>query len=271
MRDTRRFIAGSEIKQVQSGIVGYGIPNRSATTGFPPLPAPGFGGILHGFGLEALRWITGDRIETPGQLAGLGVVGGDIAANAIFGAGISDDYAAGGDARRAGDGVSLGDIEGVGGPNRRAGALVEGNQFTVERADIDEVAIEGDATIYRIATKKVGTGPLDPRVVGPKLLSGFGVESVNHAPGAGGVENAALDERSGFQAASRAHFAAPNHSQVRHGLFIDLVQRAETLIIVGSPIEKPIARGRVRGGNNIAPGLPPGKGGEAERGKQQQD
>jgi len=133
-------IAGSEIQQVQSGIVGDRIPDSSTATDFPAFAAQGFGGGLHGLGFKAARGISGNGVETPSQLAGFGVVRGDASAYPIFGAGVANDDAARDDAWRSRDGVSLGNIDGVQGPDGSASAFVDGDQFAVKRGDVNFVA-----------------------------------------------------------------------------------------------------------------------------------
>jgi len=56
-----------------------------------------------------------------------------------------------------------------------------------------------------------------------------------------------FNEWSRFQAARRTHLAAPDQAEVRNGLFIDLVQRTEALIVIGPAIQEPIGEGGLRG------------------------
>ncbi len=92
---------------------------------------------------KRLRRIAGHGVEAPGQLAGLRVVGRDVAAHAELGAAVADDDLALDDARRAGDRVRL--ASGRRSPPPTSAlpvARVERDQPAVERADVDLALVE---------------------------------------------------------------------------------------------------------------------------------
>src|SRR3546814_15752645 len=67
----------------------------------------------------------GHGIEAPALLAGVGVIGGDIAAHPEFGAAVADQHHVLDDARGAGDCVGLALVEGLRRPDLLAGLAVE--------------------------------------------------------------------------------------------------------------------------------------------------
>ena len=82
-----------------------------------------------------LRRIARHDVELPGLLAGLGVIGGDVAARAEVAAAVADDHLAVGDARRARDRQRLTRLQGLRGPHRLAGLGVQRDQAPVEGRD----------------------------------------------------------------------------------------------------------------------------------------
>src|SRR5580704_16390924 len=76
-----RGIAGGPINEIQLRIVRTGDPGRCAA-GLPRVASPGFVARLAG---------AGNGIESPGTLAGVGVIGIDEAAHAIFAARDTND------------------------------------------------------------------------------------------------------------------------------------------------------------------------------------
>ena len=102
----RRAVAGADVDQVGVGVVRKAVPGVAAAAVLPPLAGPGLGRHLHRLRLERLRRIAGNDVEPPRLVAGLGVVGGHVAAHAVeLGAAVADDDLALDDARRAGDHV----------------------------------------------------------------------------------------------------------------------------------------------------------------------
>src|SRR6266403_630342 len=83
-------VADSEIQQIEIGIVRNGVPHRAAATVFPPLSRPGLRGPSHRVVLKRLRWISGYGVEAPGQLAGFGVVSGNVPSYSVFSAAVAD-------------------------------------------------------------------------------------------------------------------------------------------------------------------------------------
>src|SRR5690606_2872753 len=145
-------VADTEEHEVGLGVVGHRIPGGSAAPQFPPVAGPGLGGHAHGVVLEAVGRIAGHRVEAPHELAGFGVIGGDITTVDVFGAGVADEHLAVGDARSAGDGVVATLVRGDGAPHFLAGGGVERNQAAVVGTDVD-LAVPGSHTaVDHVAT-----------------------------------------------------------------------------------------------------------------------
>src|SRR5580698_9655862 len=90
----------------------------------------------------------GDRVEAPVQFAGLSVIGTQVAAHAVFTAGLADKHLPLRDARRARDGVVFALVDGQGGPDFLAIFRVDRDQATVERAQVDFSVIGSDAAVH---------------------------------------------------------------------------------------------------------------------------
>ncbi len=93
-----RRIAGGPVEKVELWIVGAGDPGGSAAVG------SGFGGAP---GVTAGFAGSGNGVETPGALAGGGVVGVDETTDTVFAAGNTDDDFVFDDERRDGESVAL--------------------------------------------------------------------------------------------------------------------------------------------------------------------
>jgi hypothetical protein len=233
-------VADTDIEQVEIGIVGHRIPHGAAAAELPIFAGPGLGGLLQIGRLGALRGIARHGVEAPELLAALGIVSGDIAAHAIFGAAIADDDAALDDARRAGDSVGLGLIDRHHRPGGLARGGIERDQPAVERADIDLVAPRRDAAIDGIAAR------LDQRlarhlgIVGPEQFAGARVERLDHAPGGADEELAVDHQRRGFLPARGIEIRIPGEAELGGIGGVDLRERGETLFVIAAPGGEPL-------------------------------
>src|ERR1700722_9360743 len=100
----RRAVAGSEVNEIQKGVVRDSVPDSPAATHVPPVPIPRSGRGSQHRRLEAVGRVPRHSVETPDQLAARGVVGGEIAPDAEFAAGVAYQNLSLDDAGRAGDG-----------------------------------------------------------------------------------------------------------------------------------------------------------------------
>ena len=238
-----RAVADAEVEQVQLRVVDDGVPDRAAAAAdLPPAAVPGRGGAGHGGVLEGLGRVAGHGVEAPALLAGLGVIGGDVAADAELGAAVADDHHPLGDPRRAGDGVGLLRVDGPHLPFRLAGRGVQGDQAAVDGAHVDPALPDRDPAVDHVAAGVAAPLPRHLRVVGPEHLAGAAVDRPDHAPGAGGVEDAVDHDRGRLDAAVGAGVDRPGQAEASDVLVVDLVERAVALLGVGPAMGQPVAR-----------------------------
>src|SRR4029077_11763626 len=102
-----RTVTRADQDVVRLRVVREPVPGSAAAAGLPPLPAPGAGGELHLWVLEAVLGIAGHDVPAPVELAGLGVIRRHEAALAELRAGLADEHAPVGDSRSAGDRIRL--------------------------------------------------------------------------------------------------------------------------------------------------------------------
>jgi len=133
-------------------------------------------------------------------LAGLLVIGSDIAALAEVGAGLADDDLAVEGARRPGDELMRGGWHGLSGPQQRAGLTVERKEPAVERGGKDPpVGISNTPVRREILGQHVGIVLPDFRIVLPQLLAGPGVYCIDGGMRAREIEHAPHRDRGSFQ------------------------------------------------------------------------
>ena len=199
--------------------------------------------------LERLARIARDGPEAPRLRAGRGVVGGDVAAHAVLGAAVADDHLVLDHARRAGDGVLLFLVGGLHLPRHLAGAGVERDQASVDRADVDLALPHRDAAVDHVAARPTPDLSGDLGVVLPEPLTGGGVDRVHFAPRRGEEHHAVDDDRRRFMTAIAAGVVVPRQAQLAHVLIVDLIERREALLAVGASVREPVAGFAVGGGD----------------------
>jgi uncharacterized paraquat-inducible protein A len=79
------------------------LPHCAPAAQLPPFAMPGLGGHCQG--------VTGHRVKAPGELAGFGIIGGDIAAHSVFAAAGADYHPAFDHARRLSKRVRLAGVD----------------------------------------------------------------------------------------------------------------------------------------------------------------
>ena len=238
----RRAVASADIDGVELGIVGHAVPQRAAAAELPELAIP----RLAGFGefrlLVAFGRIAGHGVPAPRLRAGLGVVGGDVAAHAVFGAAIPDDDLALHDARHAGDRVRKRGVGGLLLPDHLSGLAIKRDQAAVQHADIDLAVPSSDAAIDDVAAGVSALGAVDLRIVGPELRAGADVVGFHHRPRGGEVHHAIDDDGRGFLAALGVDVGIPGKTEFRDVGVVDLVERAEALFAIVAASGEPRAR-----------------------------
>ena len=211
----RRAVAGADVQRVELGVVGHRVPDRAATAADPPFAVPGLHGLLEFGVLEAVLRVAGHRVETPRELARVGVVCGEVAAHAVLAAAIADQHLALHDAWRAGDAVGLGAIDGVHFPALGAGLRIQRHEPAVDRADVHRALPDGDSAVDRVAAQVAAPVTRHFRVELPQLAARLRIERPHHAPGARRVHRAVHDDRARLQAAQSCPWHRTTRGRVR--------------------------------------------------------
>src|SRR4029077_8246250 len=135
---------------------------------FPPLARPGLGGHRHGLVLERLRGIARHGVKAPEKLAGLGIIGRDIAAHAVLVTAVANDDPAFDDARRHRNGVRLARVDRHDAPDWLAGSRIECTQAAVKDADEYLSLPSGNASIDDITAAPHTQRARHRGIVGPE-------------------------------------------------------------------------------------------------------
>ena len=172
----------------------------------------------------------GNRVEAPDQLAVLGVIGLDEAADAVLAAvGADQDFAIR-RGRRHRLAVALLGIADLLLPDDGAGLGVERDELGVEGADIDPVLVDGDAAVVRAAAE--GRDRAELRLEVPDLLTRLGVERVHVAVGRGDVHDAVNNDRGRLKRLLHLCREDPGRMQMPNVAAVDLRVRVETSLLV---------------------------------------
>ncbi len=173
-----------------------------------------------------------DGVESPQELAVVGVVGFHEAADAIF-------AAVGADQNLALDGrgghrlaVSLFRIADLLLPDDRTGLGVERDELGVERRDIDLVVEDRDAAIVRAATESGHRAEL--RLEVPDFLAGLGVEGIDVAVRGGDVHHAVDHDRRRLERLLDLGLEDPGRMHPPDVAAVDLPVRVEAGLLVVS-------------------------------------
>ena len=186
--------------------------------------------------------VTGYGVEAPCFLPSLGIIGRDIPTHTELGATVADQHLALDDAWRAGDRVALAAIkDGIDTPHRLAGGGVQGDQPTVEAADVDLAIPHRHAPIDRAAAALTEVLRRHLRVVFPQHGASGGIQGVDHAEGAGGVHHAVDHDRRGLDTEIQFQLGGPGQAELADVAGVDLIQRAIALFVVGATMAHPVA------------------------------
>ena len=209
------------------------------------------GGVLGG--PDADR-VLRNGIEGPKQIAVVGIVGFDKAANAVFAAvGADQDFAVD-RGRRHRLAVAQRRIGNLLLPCDVAGLGVECHQHGVEGGDIDLVLIDRHAAI--IGAAAIGRDRPHIVLVVPVHLAGLRIERVDVIEGCGDIHHPVDDERRGLQRLADIGLENPGNVQSLDVGTIDLLGRIEALLfvvaiggekisaVVGSAVEHRLGDGR---------------------------
>ena len=245
----RRAIAGADVQQIDLGVVDDRIPHRAAAAVLPPVvPLPGGECRFERLGFLRLRRVSRHGVEAPRELAGVRVVGGHVPAHAVLGAAVADDDLAVGNPRRAGDRVRLLLVDRRRLPRHLAALGVDRHQPPVEHADVHTPLVEGRAAVHDIAARQLVVLAVHLGVVFPQLLTGPRIDRVGDAPRPGGVHHAVDDQRRRLETAIGPGLERPGQAQGRSVGVVDLVKRAEALLVVVAPVRQPVLASRLHPG-----------------------
>ena len=118
-------------------------------------------------------------------------------------------------------------------PPKLARASVQGYQVFIGCGVDNEVLIDGDSPARSVPAVLRQLAP-----VLPDQIAIGGIESLN-ASGVGNVQDALVNERNMLVNAGRES-PRPGHAKPAHILPVDLIQRTETLVVVGSTVRQPV-------------------------------
>ena len=177
------------------------------------------------------------------MLTGFGIIGSNITANAIFSATVTNKDLAISHPGRTGNSVIAATIrQGIDLPDFCTGCGIQSNQATVKAGHVDPAFIDRYAAVDHVTT-----GFARPRaghfwVIGPDCLTGDGIQRVDPAPGRCQKHHVIHDDGGRLQRTIALHILKPGQTEVRNAVFIDLLQRRETLLLVGTTIGQPVPR-----------------------------
>jgi hypothetical protein len=129
---------------------------------------------------------------------------------------------------------------------RGAPVTVEGDQTSIEHTDVDFTFVVRGAAIDDVAAGEVVVLAMDFRVVFPELLAGARVDRVGDAPRTRRIHHAVDHERRGLETAIGRRLELPGQAQFGDVGVVNLVERAEALLVVVAAVRQPVAAPRLR-------------------------
>ena len=127
-------------------------------------------------------------------------------------------------------------------------------QAAIDRADIDLAVPRREAARRRATAGEPRPLCTDVRVIRPQLLARLAVVGRDDVVDADVVEHAVDDNRARLHTAHRLEIVVPGEAQLPDVAVVDLVERAEPLLVPGPAVAHPVADVRRRIG--IAQRLP---------------
>src|SRR5262249_7953128 len=183
----RRAVVGTDVEQIELGVIRHRVPDRAAAAVLPELAMPRGARLAleHTVGNRAIgaSGLSRYRVEAPDLLAGAGIVGRHIATSDVLGAAVADDDFAFDDPRSAGNRVGARGLRGLHRPDLLAVGGIDCDQSAVEGSDIDLTVKERDPAVADITATLDAGASRHCRIEHPDLLSGGGIEGKHLAPG----------------------------------------------------------------------------------------
>src|SRR5689334_4273104 len=113
--------------------------------------------------------------------------------------------------------------------------------MTIDRADVHFAVPDGHAPVGHVATGLEACRSRYRRVERPQLLAARRIQRENLAPRRGDVHDTVNDDGSGLlRAMHRVQVDVPGEPQLTHVVSVDLLQRTEALLVVGTAVREPI-------------------------------
>ncbi len=181
------------------------------------------GGVLGG---PDAYGIFRNGVEIPDLLAGLGIIGADEAADAVFAAIGADQDLVLDHGRRHRLAIAEFGIGNVGDPDDLARLGVQRDQLGIERREIDLVVKNLDAAIVRAAAENRDRPHLV--IVVPELLAGLGVKRVDMAERGRHIHHAIDDDRRRLERFLDVGLEDPGDMQALDVVAIDLLGGIKT-------------------------------------------
>ena len=240
-----RAVSGAEIEAVEAWVIGHRAPDIAAATPFPPFAGPGLRGHFLRIVLETLRGVARYGIETPDLLAGLLVIGGDIAAHwAGVRSAMTDRDLAAKYPGRTGDGAGIVALEGLCAPQQLAGLRVDRHQPAVDRGDKQAAIVIGHAAAAPAGAQLRPGNPPGQRIISPQQFATVRIESVNHSMPERHIKDTFHCDRSTEHVDRRGKVIRPSKAKPLDVRLIDLIERAVMIFV------RPGIAGPVRTGGN---------------------
>ena len=235
----RASIAHADIEQVELGVIRHRVPHGPTATEGPPFALPSRLGALQvprDVGARAVR----DGIEAPEFLPVVAVVRSDISPHAHLRAGVADDHPAVDHARCAGDRIRPGAVHGQLRPEQLSGVTVERDQPAIEGPEVEAPAPGGEAPVDDVAASQDARFARHLGIVFPTLPARERVIRLHFGPGGRDVDGAVNDQRGRFLAARCIQVREPGETQALHVTGVDLLERRETLLVIGTAVGQPL-------------------------------
>ena len=206
-------------------------------------------------GFVARLALAGDGVETPGFFAGLYVVRGDEASNAVLASGRTDDHFVLDHQRSVRKRIARGRFSDCHVPDRLPAFRVQGNQMRIDGAHEQCVAQYREPAIYLPAT---GTRGARRQVsIRPENAPGHRIQRNHVIRRLHGVQDAVHHQRRGLVFFERPRLEHPLQFQVLYVLGRDLIQRRIALAHGCAGVGQPVLRLAAGGQNPVEGYLAP--------------
>ena len=229
--EVRTGVADGPVQGVGVLVVGTRDPGRTATV-LPAFAGPG-----------VVAWLAraGNRVGLPHRGTGVGIDRRDPAANAVLGAGSTEDDLARQCHRHDGEGFGVGVVTQLLVPDHLTGLVVERNDMRVERGQIDLVLVYGNATVHYVAAQLREHIARQLALVLPVDLASGAVDREHLVVRAGHVDRAVDHDSLAVLAVQNAEGHTEFRLQALDVALVDLRQRAVARGRVITTVQQPVA------------------------------